>query len=313
MVKLPLRIDAFSTGGYCVLLLLALTIKAAMADESADAKTWLVKMSTALQQLNYEGVFVYRADDEMAAMKITHQAGPQGEHEIMQTLTGEAKESVNDNQQFNYFSNKMDADADSVAKHLTKVEQYYLLKMGEKDRIAGRPARIVVVNPKDEYRYGYRLWLDESTGLLLRSDLMAIDGRVIEQVMFTSMNIDKPSSRVMPKRSRPGQNEPMVQKDAEVKQAASQWRVTKLPAGFTQLESQALKQEGNGVHRIFTDGLASVSLFVEKAKSKDDAFVGVSRMGAVSAFGNLLDGYQLTVVGEVPEATVKMIGNSVTH
>ncbi|MBI3772688.1 MAG: MucB/RseB C-terminal domain-containing protein [Gammaproteobacteria bacterium] len=294
----------------CVLMLLLSMMKVAVAEESIDARQWLVKMSTALQQLNYEGTFVYRADDELAAMRVVHQIGPQGDRELLQTLTGEKRESVNENQQFNYFANKMDAESDSIAKHLAEVEKYYLLKMGEKDRVAGRIARIVIVNPKDEYRYGYRLWLDESTGLLLRSDLIAVDGRVIEQVMFTSMAIGKASPRKTPLKPAAGVK---GVGSADAKPVINQWRVTKLPAGFSQIESPALKQEGNGVHRIFTDGLASVSLFVEKAKSKDDAFVGVSRMGAVSAFGNLMDGHQLTVVGEVPEATVKMIGASVTH
>lgn len=294
----------------CILALLLSMMNIAVAEETTDARQWLVKMSTALQQLNYEGTFVYRADDELAAMRVIHQVGPQGDRELLQTLTGEKRESVSENQQFNFFTNKQDAAGDSIAKHLAEVEKYYLLKMGEKDRVAGRIARIVVVNPKDEYRYGYRLWLDESTGLLLRSDLTAIDGRVIEQVMFTSMTIGKTFTRKAPVKPA----EAKGTGSAELKPVINRWRVTKLPAGFSQIENPSMvKNESAGVHRIFTDGLASVSLFVEKAKSKEGAFVGVSRMGAVSAFGNLIDGHQLTVVGEVPEATVKMIGASVTH
>lgn len=300
----------FTGSRCCILVMLLSMMKVAVADESTDARHWLVKMSTALQQLNYEGTFVYRADDELAAMQVSHQVGPHGDRELLRTLTGEKRESVAENQQFNFFTNKADADGDSIAKHLAEVEKYYVLKLAEKDRVAGRSARVVLVNPKDEYRYGYRLWLDESTGLLLRSDLMAVDGRVIEQVMFTSMTVGKVSPRkISPKPNANVQGAG----GANIKPVLNHWRVTKLPAGFSQIERPALKQEGEGLHRIFTDGLASVSLFVEKASAKEDAFVGVSRMGAVSAFGNVMDGHQLTVVGEVPEATVKMIGSSVTH
>ena len=66
-------------------------------------------------------------------------------------------------------------------------------------------------------------------------------------------------------------------------------------------------------HLVYTDGLAAVSVFVEKRGEDSKPFMlGPSRMGAVNALGSRVDDYQVTTVGEVPAETIALIGGSVT-
>ncbi|NNG11861.1 MAG: hypothetical protein HKM88_01280, partial [Halobacteria archaeon] len=50
---------------------------------------------------------------------------------------------------------------------------------------------------------------------------------------------------------------------------------------------------------------------VESLSSDGAAFTGLSGMGAMNAFGAIVDGHQVTVVGEVPALTVEMMARSV--
>jgi len=65
-------------------------------------------------------------------------------------------------------------------------------------------------------------------------------------------------------------------------------------------------------HLVYSDGLAAVSVFIEKTdRPAGVGSKGPSRMGAIHAYSKVMDGEQVTVVGEVPESTVAMIGESV--
>ncbi|ALP53026.1 hypothetical protein Tel_07570 [Candidatus Tenderia electrophaga] len=263
---------------------------------------WLEKMSAAMQELSYQGVFVYRRDAELAAMKVTHIVDQHGARELLETLTGEPRREVR--------SAPLAGDDKAAIPQLGKIDRYYTLELMGEDRTAGLDTKVVSVVPKDEYRYGYRLWLDQTTGLLLKSDLLARDGSILEQVMFTSLEVIEPEAleNVSPPHEREHSGHTSNKPQSELP-----WTVEKLPSGFELLESQPVVNHGDVLHLVYSDGLASVSVFVESAKSEGEAFVGVSRMGAVNAYGAVQNGYQLTVVGEVPEITVKTMGRSLKH
>ncbi len=286
---------------YCVAFLALFFTVCAGAGETVSPGQWLERMSVALQEQNYQGVFIYRRDEDLAAMKVTHVVDGQGTREVLETLTGEARSEMR-------VTPLVKADA---ASQLANIDHYYTLKLLGNDRAAGRVTQLVSVMPKDEYRYGYRLWLDQATGLLLKSDLLDQKGDVIEQVMFTSLELLPPekiadatgveNSFAMPD---PAANiEPVMPK--------SRWVVGGLPKGFVLLDAYSNNPNKGFDHSVYSDGLASVSVFIERVKSEGEAFVGLSQMGAVSAFGNVDAGYQITVVGDVPEVTVTTIGQSI--
>ena len=168
----------------------------------------------------------------------------------------------------------------------------------------------------DDLRYGYRMWIDADTGLLLRSDMLAPDGSMVERLMFTDM---QSVANVAPERFRPSvegaqYTEHEGAESAGARLESPSWIVGDMPAGFRVVSHrrQAMPPHGMAVqHSVFTDGLASVSVFVEPPTADSMPLKGPSRMGAVHAFGRRVEGYQVTVVGEVPAVTVRRIAQSV--
>lgn len=286
----------------CSLLLLSFWGQVVSAnDEQASAKQWLERMSSALQKVSYQGVFVYRRDENMATMKVTHVADERGEHELLETLTGEPRREIRNT------GHLRQARPDGESP-LADIEQFYVLQMVGLDRAAGRFARLLNVEPKDEYRYGYRLWIDQETGLLLRSELIGKEQKILEQVIFTSLELL--SAEQIPQ-ALLDQTMPIPEASAVTSLDGLEWIVEHLPPGFELLDHRIKGDEQKIEHMVFSDGLASVSVFVENKAAETESFLGVSNMGAVNAFGGSQDGYHVTVVGEVPQVTVMAIGKSI--
>jgi sigma-E factor negative regulatory protein RseB len=188
-------------------------------------------------------------------------------------------------------------------------------------RHMGREARLVAVTPKDEFRYGYRLYIDESTAMPLRTQLCDRRGRVIEQVVFASLTLPAhiPDSAFKPDISTEGfqwlrnGGEPALANNS----APAMWSALKLPPGFRMTARGAQMMPGSAdpvAHLVFTDGIASVSVFVEsrtRSSVERPAFSSTARVGSSSAFSTMVDGHQVTAVGEVPPETVQFIAKSV--
>jgi sigma-E factor negative regulatory protein RseB len=190
-------------------------------------------------------------------------------------------------------------------------------------RLNRRDTRVILVAPKDEYRYGYRLWIDESTAMPLKTQLCDARGHVIEQTVFASLTLSShiPDSAFKPDVSTSGfqwlRNESPVPKEP-VASASLVWNALKLPPGFkmTVRSAQIMPGSNDPVdHLVFTDGMASVSVFVEMHQTGSPGAHGPSEdesatVGSSSAFSTVVDGHKVTAVGEVPPATVRFIANS---
>jgi sigma-E factor negative regulatory protein RseB len=200
---------------------------------------------------------------------------------------------------------------------------FYDIKEVTRTRLVGRDTHLITVTPKDEYRYGYRLWIDESTAMPLKTQLCDTHGHVIEQVVFGSLTLSSriPDAAFKPEISTEGfqwlrSEDPTPRDPGAVDPVV--WDALKLPPGFkmTVRKAQTLPGSTDPVdHLVFTDGLASVSVFVEEKSqtiTPDDQQVDESaRVGSSSAFSTFIDGHKVTAVGEVPPATVRFIANSV--
>jgi len=316
---------------YLLFALLAVPLAARAADDSsAQARQWLEKMEHAVKTMNYEGSFVYIHGDHLEAMRIVHVADKSGEHERLLSLNGAAREILRDNDMLTCIlpdTRSVVVEKSRPRKYIPagllkldkKLFRHYEFKMLGQDRMTGRAAQVIEVKARDQYRYGYRLWLDRATGMLLKSDLVDGHGMPVEQMMFTSIRMDKeiPPSALKPVISGKGykwfrQEKPPWAPNREERA----WKVTRLPPGFTMSMHVAHDMPVSVMpvdHMMFTDGLASVSVYVEEPDKKEKPFNGTSRMGAVNAFGKVIAGHQVTVVGEVPKATVMMIGESVRY
>jgi sigma-E factor negative regulatory protein RseB len=173
------------------------------------------------------------------------------------------------------------------------------------------------VQPKDNFRYGYRLWADNDSGLLLRADLIDPDGRMIERFLFTHVRIGGPIPAAALEPASPGEGLVWYRSPAAAANSEMPWIATRLPPGFrlsAQMTRQSAPDRVPTDHLVYTDGLATVSVFIDKQpQNTDAATTGTSRMGAVHAFGTQVEDYQVTAVGEVPAVTVALIGGSISR
>jgi sigma-E factor negative regulatory protein RseB len=312
------------------LLLLVLLAASAQAVAKESPRQWLDDMSNALQTLDYDGTFVYLHDGKLDAMRIIHRTDKGGQRERLVSLTGSAREVLRDDKAVTCImsDNKSVMVGESrppqpfpvVPRDLDSVSPHYLLEDVGDDRMAGYPARVISITPRDRFRYGYRFWIDRDTRMLLKSDLTDVGGEPIEQMMFTRLSIgdDIPADELQPSLNGDGytwHSQMNVSSKPGYQEDKPAWQVTRLPAGFSMTHAQSKRMHdaaNDAQHMVFSDGLATVSVYVESADSVQDRLVGLSSMGAMNAYGILQDGFQVTVIGEVPPATVEMIATSIS-
>lgn len=292
------------------------------------ASVWLEKMAEAARSLNYDGTFVYRSGDRMESMRIIHRATPEGEQERMYSLTGAAREVLRDSRTVTCIL--PDKKSVVVTKSRPRTvslrvidpregfSRYYALSSQAGERVAGRKTALISVMPVDRYRYGYRLWLDRVTGLLLKSELVGDAGRAVEQIVYTDIKLPDRIPDHLLKPAISGDGFTWYQNNQEPKAEASpssdQWGVGWLPRGF-EMSSRGFDPASLSrmpvEHRVYSDGLASLSVFIERLNAAAEPLDGHSNMGAINAYGRVLDTFQITVVGEVPSITVERVADSV--
>lgn len=300
------------------------------ADESARVKAWLQKMVQAERSLSYRGTFVYHHRGEMVAMQIVRAMGEKGMLEYLTSLNGTPGEVIRSPLRVKYLESqsaapiiydnpkvKADVMGDWHA-HIGEIERYYRLSIAEVERVAGRMAQKVVITPRDEYRYGTKIWIDQQSGLLLKSKHLGVDGEVLEQMIYSNLEIfDKEIPREVLQlfaRKPTGDIPVMKLSHSHVSDNANNWAVQQIPNGFALANYQRRNdaRQTPFEHIVFSDGLASISVFIEKQASSD-LFSGVSQRGAMNAYLATVDDYQVVVVGEVPLVTLELIGESVRH
>lgn len=294
-----------------------------VASDSKTLRQWLESIARSQRQQNYEGTFVYRNIDELVSLSIVHAAGPDGDRERLVVLNGPERHA--DHNLHGALAKSIAADR--VAARLPTIDgqllgdkhldRHYELTLGPNDRVAGRATQVVQIRARDHYRYSFDLGVDDQTGLVLRLDRLDRAGRLIEQLLFTGIrSITNQEALALLARVEDPPKAPSIIVDATnhavVEKNGSPWTVERLPAGFLRADPIAHSLPATTrqrQHLVFSDGLASVSVFIESFSG--EPFMGLQRVGAVNVFGDVFDGHQITVVGDVPSETVKMIGQSV--
>lgn len=268
------------------------------------------RAAAAFGNLQYQGTFVYLHDGRLDAMRVTRSVGPEGSVERLVALTGERRELVRDasGTRCTVGGGSMTlAEAGRVAlpapdlQRLADPESPYLIAVVGRDRVAGHDALVLDARPRDAARYGYRLWIEPQSGMLLGSTLVGPTGAAVEQIMFVDLVLQPAAANAAPV--------PVAAQAAAAAEAADDagWTVGDLPAGF-RLVGRAADSAPGAQHLLYSDGLASVSVYVEPL---GNAPVGSHRRGALSVYGRTLDQHQVVVVGDVPPATVERIARSV--
>ncbi len=313
-----------------ILLLMMMSTVVLSASSEKEALALLKRMSIAIKTLNYEGVFVFIHDKQMETMHIVHSNVNGEEKERLLSLAGTPREILRTNDRLVCIlpdsqsvvveksrpQNYLPAGLQRVTSDL---KRYYNFSVEGKERMTGREANVIKIYPKDPYRYGYQLWLDEQTDMLLKSDLVDEDNEAVEQIMFTQITIKDEIQGHLLEPTISSEGYKWFKQDKKIESAIkhqSQWSVAKLPAGYMQgmhkthgLPTSRMPVE----HLMFTDGISSVSVYIEEMNTDKPMMKGFSSIGAVNAYTTVMSNHYVTVVGEVPKTAVKMIADSVRH
>lgn len=302
-----------------------------LANDYKEVEAWLQKMHKAAHTLNYKGKFVYQQDKQLSLMRIIHSVDKNGERERLVSMDQTGREIIRNKNKVTCIlpdSKSVVVDKSrpelqfppSFPMKLDNIRNQYRFAVDKLEKIAGQRAQKLVIQPKDNYRYGHRLWVDEKTGLLLKTHLIDEKGELLEQFMFTEIEFLDVVPEHLLKPAISGDEytwyEAQETNDTDaVEQSKVTWSITQLPAGFNSdmQRSHNMPNKTSVQQLVFSDGLASVSVFIEKHKAHSPNITGASHMGAVNAFGRKLNNYHITVVGEVPRATVQLIGESVVN
>lgn len=315
-----------------------LGLACATAAGSQDAADWLMKINDAARQLNYTGTFVYVQENRIETMRVTHRADNGTMRQRIYSLNGAPREVIRDAEKVwcyvpdrklgvhEYRQVSKQGFPNLLPPALGHLARYYNVYAGAESRIADRQAQQVKVVPKDEFRYGYDLWADRQTGLLLKAALLDQNDRPIEQYLFTHVDI---GGEIEPNELEPAtpKSDLVWYGDAQTRtrggsreageMSVGNWEIKDVPEGFvlTRKIRRLSPMRANMLeHYVYSDGLATVSIFVEKMDDDSKVRVtGINKMGAVHAFGREIDGHQIIVVGEVPSQTVDLIGMSISR
>jgi len=196
-------------------------------------------------------------------------------------------------------------------------DRSYDLELGGRGRVAGHSVRTINVVPRDEYRYGYSLWLEERSAMLLKWVLVDSKQRPLAKLMFTDIRMGsqvddselESDSALREFRTVESQ----LPAGLDTTRGTPRWQPSQLPPGF-ELTSQRFAASGApGLfeHLVYSDGLAAVSVYVESDTGAASQVHGLSRLGTTHAFSRAGDGVVITVVGDVPGVTVQMIADAV--
>ncbi|MBV8627748.1 MAG: MucB/RseB C-terminal domain-containing protein [Paraburkholderia sp.] len=323
---------------FCAAVLLSATSRAfAQSDDPAavrrTAADWLDRIHQAAQQQNYEGAFVYQRGSFVQTSRIAHYATHEGEFEKLESLDGKPRKMLRHNDDLYTFiperrllvvekrQNKASFPA-LLATSGDQVLSVYEPKLLGNDRVAGVDSEVIELDPKDGWRFAYKLWADAKTGLLLRAQTLDPAGQVLEQLSFSQISIGVPvdkASIVNGIRNTAGWT--IVRPPVEsVDMEAQGWQFGSTVPGFRKIRElrrpMAARDAGDPPipvdQAVFSDGLAAISIFIEPAE-KNSRKEGTGSSGATHVLVKRHGDFWITLLGEVPQATLQQFASAIEY
>jgi sigma-E factor negative regulatory protein RseB len=323
----------FTTIGFAALLPL-LPLNAAAGTET-DARQWLERMRSAANTGNYQGTMVFSSGGSMRSSRVSHYCVGDQTYEVLEALDGRQQRIYRHNDEVRtLWPQSRVAVAEKrepfgpqpttpQAVEPRALENYAFRREGTA-RVAGRDAAVFLLEPRDGLRFAQRLWADQASGLMLRAETLSANRQVLETAGFSEIDIGiKPQPETVLQAMR------KIDGKADVKDS---WRVLRPPQRRTALEAEGwgLKQAVPGfqlagcvvrgieaageeisvLQAVFSDGLTHVSMFVEPYRVERHRGEGQAQIGATNTVLRRLGEHWLTVVGDVPAATLKMFADA---
>ncbi|NKI34399.1 hypothetical protein HFP89_04390 [Wenzhouxiangella sp. XN79A] len=313
--------------GLLALTAALLPLPAAAEDSVRD---WLTRMEHAVASISYRGTMVSVRDGQLDTLAVYHRVDERGIRERIVALNGPPREIIRNHdavQRLVSGNAPMVVDNPFPSRVLPRIafdvldrsDALYRVQMAGGERVAGRAARVIEILPRDGFRYGRRIWLDERTAMLLRTVLLDTDGRVLQDLAFVDLEL---GATIRDEELRPALVNPARvtrYRDAgradDRTLAAGQtpsWMPETLPEGFELVSvGRPLGGQDDGFeHLLFSDGLSSFSVYIEPVRGRQ-VTEQLDAVGSMNVYTGRLDDRLITVVGEVPARTVRMIGQHV--
>lgn len=292
------------------------------------ALDWLDRIGKSARELPYTGVFVHQTADKSSTSRVTHLVDKAGvEHEKVESLDGPVREIIRrDDEMICYQPESKTVRVDRratgrffpalITRPAREIAENYRVKLGQIERIAGFDCQWVILEPKDAMRYMQKLCAEMGTGLLLRAKLFNDRNQLVEQFMFTQLDVTRSVARQSMK-SRFEQATGWLKEFAvkSNKDIETGWQVASLPAGFRKVMEMTRNLVGRPApvsHLVFSDGASNVSVFVENSPMPPNTISAVAAEEGPTSFAmRAVNDTQVTVMGEVPLAAVQAIADGV--
>lgn len=300
------------------------------SDGGLEPAAWLERMATAIEKVSYTGTLVEFDGEGATVVQVVHRYDGGVATERLMALDEVGREIIHrgnevtailPDQQSVLVDRRDDAGAGPAALRarfpggLRVSAAHYRLAAEPGGELLGRQTELVQLRPRDNLRYGYRLWLDRLTALPLKIQVLDGDGAPLEQVVFSAIRFGE---------SPPAAVEPATRIDGFAVRAATPatpggvpgerapaWTAERLPPGFalSATRRKAGRVPGTRLWQlVYSDGVANVSVFIEPAPARTTPAPGGQwRVGAESVYTRFSDGQQITAMGEVPARTVELI------
>lgn len=299
-----------------------------VTSETGSAKLWLERLSQSLRNQNFTTSFVVVKNNQAEPYHWLHGIGDDGQElEIFARLNGPRRDVLRrggvvsyiepEQEAYSVNSNEIHSPIPNVFRgDINELENNYRFISVGRSRILGRVAQFVRIVAKDNYRFGYWLWLDHNTGLILKMAVVTNQGQILEQIQFTHIEVsDKLSENLA---QFQGAELPVVSKvsNHQTNNELS-WQVGWLPLGFNVVKSNQhnLNNDSRANDKavdfmLFSDGLVDISVYVNlnKDKFRSPEF---ANDGATLVYNHVVQGIEVGVVGDIPLVTAKKIAESI--
>lgn len=288
-----------------------------------SVREWLARMHQASRARSYAGTFVVSsATGAMSSGRIWHACEGAQQVERVESLTGAPRTTFRRNDEVAIFMPEsrvvrtekrelLGMFPDLLKSSEATISDFYAARRVGADRVAGYEAEVVQLAPKDSLRFGYRIWSERKSGLVVKVQTLDGDAQVLEQATFSELQLDAPVRFDKLVRMMAPPEGWRVERSEAVRTtaAAEGWGLKAQVAGFKPVN--CYKRAAEGVMQwVFSDGLAAVSLFVESYDPQRHQQEGVAASGATHTLTRRLQDWWVTAVGEVPPQTLRAFAQS---
>ena len=305
--------------------------------DARELRAWIERVQDASRTKNYSGTFVVTSSLGFVTSRLAHMCIGSDVYEQVDLMDGLRRTQLRANNVVHTLypdqriaTTETRETVDSFPRLLknedAKLAEFYEMRALGEDRVAGYATRVVHLKPRDGFRLGMRLWSEEKTGLLLKSQVIGLNGEVLEQVAFSELAINVPSQGEKIKSSiRKLEGYRVEQVRAVVTTAKAEgWRMSARVPGFREvacmkremraqpilIEARPEAKPRDVLQWVFSDGLSNVSLFVEPYVRELHNREGLSIVGATHTLTARKGDWWVTVLGEVPALTLQSFTQS---